>query len=169
MVWDPGDEADSLRSLFFGGTTFLSFYTLKYYQFNGKLPGYDRIGPRPHDIDPDKAAFSMAPQDEEAYTALDGDEHETEHSAPYNADSYGSRPMFDSETEYRPHSVSPAPQENPFDIRSHSQSPHSDVYSAAYGATPEAGPQIYAPPASEPFDDDAPAHFPMGNYDRTLR
>ncbi|KAJ2968642.1 hypothetical protein NUW58_g10180 [Xylaria curta] len=48
-------------------TTLISTYTLRYYQQNGDLPGYEKLGAG-QNIDPDKAAFSMAPHDEEAYT-----------------------------------------------------------------------------------------------------
>jgi hypothetical protein len=161
--------------LFWVGSAGVSIYTLRYYRFHGSLPGYDKVGVRNHEnIDPDKAAFSMAPPDEEAYAPVHGDDHEVDHhgAGPYNADSYNSRPMFDSETEYRPHSTSPAPpHENPFDndYRAHSTSPHNDLYSAAYGAGPHAGgPQIYAPPSAEDYDDGRPAQFPVANYERTM-
>lgn len=160
--------------LFWAGTTFLSAYTLKYYQFNGTLPGYDNITRKGghQNIDPDKAAFSMAPHDEEAYAPIHNDDHD-EHSSnvPYNADSYGSRPMFDSETEYRPHSTTPS-HDNPFgdnSYRAHSTSPANDPYSSGYGSHPDAsGPRIYAPPSAEEYDDGRPAQFPAANYDRTL-
>ncbi|ORY71144.1 uncharacterized protein BCR38DRAFT_404264 [Pseudomassariella vexata] len=164
--------------VFWAGTSFLSLYTVKYYQFNGSLPGYDKLGAgKPHEnIDPDKAAFSMAPHDEESYARINVDDHDPDdHDTPYNADAYGSqssRPMFDSETEYRPHSVSPAPpSETPFDgsYRAHgTPSPLNDPYSSGYGSAPDAAPQLYAPPATGPEYSDSPAHFPVANYDRTL-
>lgn len=161
--------------LFWAGTSFVSAYTLKYYQFNGNLPGYGNIARKGghQNIDPDKAAFSMAPHDEEAYAPIHADDHDDHHSnAPYNADSYGSRPMFDSETDYRPHSTAPSAHENPFgdhDYRAHSTSPHNDPYSAGYGLESEVGgSRIYAPPSAEEYDDGRPAQFPAANYDRTL-
>ncbi|KAH6652232.1 hypothetical protein BKA67DRAFT_351176 [Truncatella angustata] len=161
--------------LFWAGTTFLSAYTLKYYQFNGNLPGYENIARKGghQNIDPDKAAFSMAPHDEEAYAPINADDHDdhaASSSTPYNADSYGSRPMFDSETDYRAHSTAPS-HDNPFGdpYRAHSVSPANDPYSSGYGAHPDAGgPRIYAPPSAEEYDDGRPAQFPTGNYDRTL-
>lgn len=170
--------------LFWAGSTFVSAYTLKYYQFSGNLPGYDNIIRKGghQNIDPDKAAFSMAPHDEEAYAPIQANDHEDhgDHlsSTPYNADSYNSRPMFDSETEYRPHSTAPS-QDNPFvdssygghsdPYRAHSTSPHDDPHSSGYGLQPDAGaPRIYAPPSAEEYDDGRPAQFPTANYDRTL-
>lgn len=173
--------------LFWAASTFVSFYTVQYYNFNGTLPGYDKVGQRSQNIDPDKAAFSMAPHDEEAYAPLGGNDNDDDHlsSRPYNADSYGSRPMFDSETEYRPHTSSTR-HDNPFDgdyrahsttpstdiysadYRAHSVTPGMDPYSAGYGSNPD-GPRIYAPPsAHEDYDSSRPAQFPSANYDRTL-
>lgn len=171
--------------LFWAGSAFVSFYTLNYYQFNGTLPGYEKIASRKdhNNIDPDKAAFSMAPHDEETYAPVNMDDHDNDHhttNTPYNADSYGShssRPMFDSETEYRPHSTTPAPLDNPFQDNSYrthnTPSPANDPYSAGYGAQygsqpAAAAPQIYAPPAVADYDATGPAHFPAANYDRGL-
>ncbi|KAH8663994.1 hypothetical protein BX600DRAFT_381072 [Xylariales sp. PMI_506] len=151
--------------LFWAASTVISGYTLRYYKFQGSLPGYDKVGSRSgQNIDPDKAAFSMAPHDEEAYAPIHGDDHDEHQSTPYNADSYGSRPMFDSETDYRPHSTSP-PHENPFDntYRAHSTSPLPDTYGSDVG-----GPRIYAPPSAEDYDDGRPAQFPTADYTRTL-
>lgn len=60
------------NTVLFGVTTFLSLYSLKYYQFNGQLPGYDRLNapPNAQNIDPDMAAFSTAPMGEEPYARL---------------------------------------------------------------------------------------------------
>lgn len=153
-------------SLFWAGTTFLSAYTLQYYQFNGTLPGYDKIASRKNhqNIDPDKAAFSMAPHDEESYAPIHADEHEDTHGgAPYNADSYTSHPMFDSETDYRPHG-SAAPG-NTYDDHNTGTLSQSDPYSSGYGSQPAAAaPQIYAPPSAEDYDDSRPAQFPTANY-----
>ncbi|ETS80230.1 hypothetical protein PFICI_07759 [Pestalotiopsis fici W106-1] len=176
---------------FWALSTFVSAYTLKYYQFHGVLPGYPNIQRKGghQNIDPDKAAFSMAPHDEEAYAPIHADDHDNDDhgigGAPYNADSYGAgRPMFDSETEY--HSTTQRPiHENPYNdhtyranstspandpYRAHSTSPANDPYSAGYGLRPDAssGPHIYAPPSAEDYDDGRPAQFPTGNYDRTL-
>ena len=150
-------------SLLFGATTFLSGYTLQYYKFHGSLPGYDSRKIRrggDDNIDPDKAAFSMAPHDDEAYERVGMNDHEAsgsgsggggggggsyEHANPYSADDYddpnryGAMPphttntMFDTDTEYK--------------------------FGAGAGA-----PRPYAPPSSY----DEPAQFPAGDYDRTI-
>lgn len=149
------------NSLLFGGTAFISAYSLTYYNFHGSLPGYDarKIRGGGENIDPDKAAFSMAPHDEEAYERVNMDDHEA-HGAggayenpaggygsgnPYSADDddpnrYGAlpprtNPLFDSETEYNSGAAVSPP--------------------AAYG--------------SRPTYDDEPAQFPSGNYDRVTR
>lgn len=67
-------------SLFFCVTTFLSIYTLMYYKWNNRLPGYDNLHARNQNIDPDKAAFSLAPHDEEAYAPVNMNDRDDEHS-----------------------------------------------------------------------------------------
>ncbi|KAI6090768.1 hypothetical protein F4821DRAFT_9937 [Hypoxylon rubiginosum] len=156
----------------FIATTAVSVYTLRYYRQTESLPGYENLGTN-QNIDPDKAAFSMAPHDEEAYAPVQMDDHHDDHhSGPYDPDSFA--PRFDNDTTYRPHSTSPAPLENPFDnaYRTHSQSPahsaaQSDPYGDPYGST-SSRPHIYAPPVAEDYDDDRPVQFPSANYDRTL-
>jgi hypothetical protein len=113
----------------------------------------------------------MAPHDEESYAPIHADEHEDHHgassSAPYNADSYNSHSMFDSETDYRPHSTSPAPQSGAYN--DHATEYSSDPYSSGYNSQPAAGnAHIYAPPSAEEYDETRPAQFPAGNYDRTM-
>ncbi|KAJ8128853.1 hypothetical protein O1611_g4783 [Lasiodiplodia mahajangana] len=159
-------------------STLISAYTLRYYQQNGDLPGYESIG-NTQNIDPDKAAFSMAPHDEEAYAPVNMDDHHDDghddghelHNRPYDPDSYGSQPIYEAETSYQPHHTSsPAPHENPFDnsYRTHgSTSPHPSPFADPYAA-PSSGPQIYAPPAADDYDDGRPVQFPTANYDRTL-
>ncbi|EFX02547.1 chaperone-binding protein [Grosmannia clavigera kw1407] len=68
-------------SLLFGITTFVSLYTLKYYQLNGQLPGYDRLGgpKNVQNIDPDMAAFSAAPMGEEPYARLNDMDNDHDH------------------------------------------------------------------------------------------
>ncbi|KAJ3553761.1 hypothetical protein NPX13_g10802 [Xylaria arbuscula] len=157
-------------------STLVSTYTLRYYQQNGDLPGYEKMDSH-QNIDPDKAAFSMAPHDEEAYAPINMDDHNDDNddhqNRPYDPDSYGSlgsRPVYEAESSYTPHHTSsPAPHENPFDNSYRTQgatSPHPDPFSNAYAA--QAGPQIYAPPAHDDYDDGRPVQFPTANYDRTL-
>lgn len=102
---------------------------MQYYNFHGSLPGYDNRKIGGENIDPDKAAFSMAPHDEEAYERVNMDDHDGpagaygDHHAgpsggygngnPYSASDYddpnrygalpprqNSTALFDSETEY---------------------------------------------------------------------
>ncbi|GAP84185.1 putative chaperone-binding protein [Rosellinia necatrix] len=157
-------------------STLVSAYTLQWYRDNGDLPGYERIGTG-QNIDPDKAAFSMAPHDEEAYAPVNMDDHHDDinddaHShRPYDSSSYSSRPLYEAETSYQPHHTSsPAPHENPFDNSyrtHHSVSPNPSPFADPYAA-PSGGPKIYAPPAADDYDDGRPVQFPSANYDRTL-
>ncbi|PTB42295.1 uncharacterized protein TrAFT101_008617 [Trichoderma asperellum] len=153
------------------GTTFLSAYTLQYYNFHGTLPGYDsRKISGSENIDPDKAAFSMAPHDEEAYERVNMDDHDgpgayDDHNTsmnsrygdntPYNPDDFddpnrygalpprtNSTPLFDSETEYHGSALGT-------DI-SHHKTPSPGPYSGNHADT-------YA---------DGPVQFPTGHYDR---
>ncbi|KAI0457902.1 hypothetical protein F5B21DRAFT_55537 [Xylaria acuta] len=162
------------ETLFWILSTLISAYTLRFYQQNGDLPGYEKIG-NGQNIDPDKAAFSMAPHDEEAYAPINMDDHHDdahdEHNRPYDPDSFDSRPVYEAETSYQPHHTSsPGPHENPFDnsYRTHSSvSPHPSPFADPYAA-PSGGPKIYAPPAADDYDDGRPVQFPSANYDRTL-
>ncbi|KAI1391082.1 uncharacterized protein F4822DRAFT_426935 [Hypoxylon trugodes] len=160
------------ETLAWAATTAVSVYTLRYYQRTDTLPGYENLGGN-ENIDPDKAAFSMAPHDEEAYAPVQMDDHHDDHhvnEGPYDPDSYGGS-RFGDDTAYRPHSTSPPPHENPFDnaYRTHSHSPAltADPYGDPY-ASQSSRPHIYAPPAAEDYDDDRPVQFPSANYDRTL-
>ncbi|KAI0145058.1 hypothetical protein GGR57DRAFT_319878 [Xylariaceae sp. FL1272] len=161
-------------------STAVSVFTLRYYQANGELPGYERLGSMTQNIDPDKAAFSMAPHDEEAYAPINMDDHHDDHhgsdhhSQPYDPDSFSANNVYETESSYQPHhTASPAPHENPFagsnNYRTQgSPAPQHDPFSDPYAA-PAGGPQIYAPPAAEDhYDDGRPVQFPSANYDRTL-
>ncbi|KAF1735237.1 hypothetical protein CRV24_004159 [Beauveria bassiana] len=79
-------------TLLFGGSTFISGYTMTYYKFHGSLPGYSnrKIRGGSNDIDPDKEAFSMAPHGDEAYERVHMDDHD--HDGPSaGAGSYSNR------------------------------------------------------------------------------
>ncbi|KOS21285.1 hypothetical protein ESCO_006702 [Escovopsis weberi] len=67
-------------TLLWAGSSLVSAYTMQYASFHNTLPGYDsrKIGSE-RDIDPDKAAFSMAPHDEEAYERVHMDDHDHDH------------------------------------------------------------------------------------------
>ncbi|KAK3299408.1 uncharacterized protein B0H64DRAFT_388395 [Chaetomium fimeti] len=72
--------------LFFCVTTFFSIWTLKYYQWNNRLPGYDRTQLNSQNIDPDKAAFSLAPHDEESYAPVNAADHDHDHDNDHDHD-----------------------------------------------------------------------------------
>ncbi|TQN63896.1 hypothetical protein CSHISOI_11527 [Colletotrichum shisoi] len=172
-------------TLFFAGSTFVSLYTLKYYQFHGALPGYDKQKLGGDNIDPDKAAFSMAPHDEEAYAPVQMDDHNDDNTtlyggtnAPvggYNNSSYSSR--YGGASAYGPEGDDPnrygslPSRQNGamFDSETEYHSQQPSVTPAA--VQPYTAPQPYAAPepyAAPAYDDDRPAQFPTANYDRTM-
>lgn len=177
-------SSNPLHRIFWVISTLVSWYTLRYSNNNGFLPGYESLGNHPNNIDPDKAAFStsMAPHDEEAYAPVNmEDQNDGRSHSPYNADSYGGSStgggaMFDADTSYRPQNHSPPPQDNPFDsgYRVNNLTPLNDSYldsyngpaSSSYGGSVGAS-KIYAPPADD-YDSNAPVQFPSANYDRTM-
>jgi len=142
-----------LITLAWGGTTFLSVWTLKYWQLNGSLPGYERTQITSQNIDPDKAAFSTAPHDEEAYVAVQMNDHDHDHDHGHGHydDAYGGHGAD-------PYGAGPAARhDNPFDD-------HHNAYAPQTGAG-----RAYAPPtAQDDFEDDRPVQFPAGEYDRGL-
>ena len=131
---------------------------------------------RPQNIDPDKAAFSMAPHDEEAYAPVHMNDHDNDHdvNAPdvHGYDNGYGRPSnttySDSQDPYShgaqqdpfasdPYRVSARPGENPFDDN------------AGYHSQTGGGSAYNPPTAQDAYDDDRPAQFPAGNYDRAVR
>ena len=176
----------SPASIFFGVTSFLSIYTLKFYQFNGRLPGYDKIqARRAQNIDPDMAAFSMAPHDEEAYGPVSSNDRDDDHhlahehgGGDHHDGGFGDGGGGGVEDPYGPTPPTGGRQENPFDDRhdldyrpqagaaGHGPSPFDDRHEADYRATSSSG-RPYAPPrADDDYDDERPVQFPVGNYDR---
>lgn len=147
-------------SLLFAASTFVSAYTMTYYNFHNTLPGYDnrKIRSGSNDIDPDKEAFSMAPHGDEAYDRVHMEDHEHEDAshAPYNGGRYDaddpsrygalprreSPPLFDSNTEYNS-----------------GQQTHY---------TPPPAQPLSSNPATATYNN-GPAQFPAGNYDRVDR
>ncbi|GAO16861.1 hypothetical protein UVI_02011820 [Ustilaginoidea virens] len=153
--------------LFFGATTFVSAYTLTYWKFHGSLPGYDNRKLRGGDsnIDPDKAAFSMAPHGEEAYQRVDANDQDGSGSGSAYADAgrYGHAKPY-----------------------SHGREEEDDDPDR-YGALPPRRTELFSqdteyssggaglPPASHTYGalrddyDQEPAKFPAANYDRVVR
>ncbi|KAG6033164.1 hypothetical protein E4U41_006979 [Claviceps citrina] len=161
--------------LLFGATTFVSAYTLTYWRFHGSLPGYDtrKLCSGDNNIDPDKAAFSMAPHDEEAYERINVDDHDTNnpyvdsarygHSNPYShddddaagagvgeadADRYGAHrrsDLFNQDTEYGGSGAGLS----------------SSAFQHTYNGSQIGGSRVsYS---------DEPAKFPSANYDGVTR
>lgn len=164
--------------LFFCITTFLSIWTLKYYQWNNRLPGYDN-GPKSGDdnIDPDKAAFSLAPHDEETYAPVNMNDHDQDSDRHDVDTSYGG-PRSDYSDPYggaastvggpAGGSTVSGYQDNPF--RQQTPNPFDDTYSQS-GRLSAAGQRYNAPSAADDYDDDrtAPVTFPQANYDHLHR
>lgn len=180
--------------LLFCVTTFISIYSVKFWQWNNRLPGYDKIqrkGGGDIDLaDPDKAAFSMAPHDDEAYAPVHMDDHDADprrgagagagglgadpHSDPfadpYGAPSHVSDPYAASSVVGSQVSTSyGGAQENPF--RQDANPFDSDNERDYHRPTPPQAAGRYAPPtAQDDFEDDTrPVHFPNADYDRITR
>ena len=180
------DRDTDSNSLFSCATTFLSIWTVKYWQFNNRLPGYDRGQATAHNIDPDKAAFSTAPHGDDAYERVDMDDHDDHRAGRYDADPYGAPSTVSDpygpgpsstvggsqvgsyvSTSYTGAQENPFRQDNPFDSDSEYHRP---------GPTPSPGPSVAAsrynqPTAHDDLDDDRRpvATFPSADYDRITR
>ncbi|KAH6686349.1 hypothetical protein F5X68DRAFT_15381 [Plectosphaerella plurivora] len=162
----------------------VSIYTVRHYRFHGELPGYDKQRIRNNDIDPDKAAFSMAPQDEDAYAPVQMDDHnDTSYGSgglggsgggvfndnPYRAG--GSTTYGQEDDDPNRYGSLPSRHNAMFDAETEYNSQQPSVGpGSGVGAGPVRQPSPYAPPVvhDDPFDDH-PAQFPTANYDRTMR
>lgn len=161
------------NSLFFAGTTFISLYTVQYFKWNGSLPGYDNKQPRTHNIDPDKAAFSMTPADEEAYAPVGLNDHDNDlQGSQYDDNHYGAESHvgsgYSDQGGYgRGDGLSD--HENPFRQPEDPFESNSDYRAHHQGQQP-AGGRLYAPPSvNDDYDDDRPAQFPAADYTRAVR
>jgi hypothetical protein len=165
------------NSLLFCATTVLSIYSVKYHEWNGRLPGYEHANTGGQNIDPDKAAFSTNMHDEEAYAHIPMNDHD-DHDDPYGpGPSSGSAYDDHASTAYvgagrqTSHGSgysgrSGSAQENPF--RQHNPFDDDTEYAGA-GSSASVGMPYVPPTAHEEFDDDGPVKFPAGNYDRVAR
>ncbi|KAK7403336.1 hypothetical protein QQX98_010895 [Neonectria punicea] len=169
-------------TLFFAGSTFISAYTLTYSNFHGNLPGYDNRKLRGgENIDPDKAAFSMAPHDDEAYERVNMDEQEPTGSQ-YNSNTYSSNTYNSSTNQYTEGNPYSTEDDDPsrYGALPHRTNTLFDNDTEYNSGAPPSMP--YAnPPAGNAYDDhldhvndpyndphnDHLAQFPPGNYDRT--
>jgi len=166
--------------LFFCVTTFFSIWTLKYYQWNNRLPGYDRTQISSQNIDPDKAAFSLAPHDEEAYAPVNANDHDHDHDQDHDLDGShygGAGSAVGGRSDYSdPYGAGTASHvgatstvssyhDNPF--RQQEANPfdgHDTEYQS--GSLSSAGGRYAAPTATDGFED---ARFPHADYDRIER
>ncbi|KAK4155955.1 hypothetical protein C8A00DRAFT_41509 [Chaetomidium leptoderma] len=162
--------------IFFAVTTFFSIWTLKYYQWNNRLPGYDRTQLNNQNIDPDKAAFSMAPHDEEAYAPVNMADHD--HDDRLGGSQYGSHVggRSDYSDPYTGSQVGGGGlgglggstvsgyNDNPF--RPQDGNPFDNDTEYHSGSVSTAGGRYAQPTATEAHID---ASFPQANYDRIER
>lgn len=157
-------------------TSFFSIWTLKYYQWNNRLPGYDRTQLNNQNIDPDKAAFSLAPHDEEAYAPVNlADQDHDDHSDhPYGAGAVGGGARSDYSDPYGAgtnsqvgmgSTVGSSYHDNPF--RQQEGNPFDNDTEYNSGSMSAAGGRYAQPTASDTFADDA--RFPHADYDRIER
>lgn len=156
-------------TLLFIASAFISAYSLTYYNFHGVLPGYDsrKIKDGGENIDPDKAAFSTAPHDDDAYERVNMDDNDNFGSYtnrygsanPYDDDDdpdrYGAMPprnnaMFDNDTEYGGSALG------------------TNLGSNLSSSVAPGGPTPYGSSLGT-YDDDGPAQFPAASYDRIQR
>ena len=157
-----------LNRVFWGLTTGLSLVTHRYYNFNGVLPGYEtNRGPRTTNIDPDKAAFSTAPIDEEAYAPVGMNDHDDE--PEFNASPYGGA-AASSSVPHDPHDLNAYNLDTSYGGAAsvHSQVfEHPGEYSSHHSTPAPAGSHLYSPPPVQDDDEyDRPAQFPAADYSR---
>lgn len=160
--------------LFFCVTTFFSIWTLKYYQWNNRLPGYDRAQLGSQNIDPDKAAFSLAPHDEEAYAPVNMADHDHDHDDHHDGSHYGGGgARSDYSDPYGPgagsqvgaSSTVSSYHDNPF-RQQEARNPFDNDTEYHSGRVSAAGGRYAPSTAADPYED---ASFPHANYDRIER
>jgi hypothetical protein len=149
----------------------VSAYTVQYYNHNGTLPGYDsrEIRGGGGDIDPDKAAFSMAPHDDEAYERVNMDDQEAGGAGasayggagnPYSGERYGHVNPYATEEDDDPSRYGALPPRN--DALFDSETDYN-------GSGAGAGAGGYGHGRTSPRYEDGPAQFPDADYDRIHR
>lgn len=161
------------ETVFWGLTTGLSLVTHRYYTFNGVLPGYETSrGPRNANIDPDKAAFSTAGLDEEAYAPVGMNEQDDEHE--FNASPYGGlggAGASSSVAPHDPHDINAYNMDTSYggaaSVSNHTFEPQPEDYLPSRTSPLPSG-RLYSPsPAHDDDDfDDHPAQFPAADYSR---
>lgn len=187
------DELTYRRRLLWGLSTLISVATLQYYNTNGVLPGYDSVHRgRTHtmnNIDPDKAAFSTAPVDEEGVYAPLGGRNDHDHEdeeLEFNAGPYGAGHGGSMSSPYGGAGAAAMPND-PHDPDAFAQHHGDTSYGGAgasmgsrydhdgagaggayesHGHSPAPVGRLYTPPPAHDHDDyNGPAQFPAGNYD----
>ncbi|KAJ2906651.1 hypothetical protein MKZ38_000906 [Zalerion maritima] len=169
--------------LFFVGSTIVSIYTVKYYQWNnGRLPGYpdnDNKKIRVDDNDPDKGAFSTEMHDDEAqYGAVNtADDHDDQTTA-YGGGGYsslGSRFGATDDGGYGSGTRTDLSYNDGRTDLSYNNASRTDIsygdtdteYRPQTAATSSVGGHPYtAPSAVDVYEDDRPAHYPAAPYER---
>lgn len=128
---------------------------------------------RTQNIDPDKAAFSTAPHDEEAYAPVGMGDADHDHEQEFNASPYGGAP-------HDPHDPNaynvPAPYGEDTSYggagATHDNGAYEDhgAYNHPHGTSP-APSRLYAPPpaAADDYDENRPVTFPDADYSRTIQ
>jgi hypothetical protein len=153
-------------TLLFAGTTFVSLFTLNYYNNHNTLPGYDNRQMGTDNIYPDKSAFSMAPHGDEAYERVDMDDHEPSGSAyggGYNQSSYGSHSRYGDANPYSADDDDP----DRFGALPPRNNTMFDNDTEYHGGAPPSMPANYAnPTGGAPYEDVPVAQFPAANYNR---
>lgn len=178
-------NTNNLCSLFWIGSTAISVYTLRHYRFHGELPGYDKRPIANDNIDPDKAAFSMAPHDDDAYAPVqmdDNPEHHTDISYggsasgtfsdnPYQPSGRYGSPDDDDPNRYGSLPSRHSPMFNPETEYGREATPAmtSARQPSPYGGGASSSPYAPPPATDDVVDDGGPVHFPPADYSRTLR
>jgi hypothetical protein len=163
----PKSLTNRLCSILFGGSTFVSAFTLNYYNNHNILPGYDNRQMGGDNIDPDKAAFSMAPHGDEAYERVDMDDHEpsggSAYGGGYNNSSYNSHSRYGDANPYSADDDDPD-RFGALPPRNNTLFENDTEYHS--GGAPPSLPANYANPTGGHPYEDVPVQFPAGNYDR---
>ncbi|KAG6008037.1 hypothetical protein E4U21_005050 [Claviceps maximensis] len=156
--------------ILFAASTFISAYTLTYWKFHGSLPGYGsrKLRTGDNNIDPDKAAFSMAPHDEEAYERVNMDVDDPDHSSnnhnPYvDSAGYGHANPYshnDDDDDNHPNRYAALSSHRPDLFNQDTE------YTSGGGADLPPASHTYSTGGSRPSFSDEPAKFPRASYDR---
>ncbi|KAG5981641.1 hypothetical protein E4U55_002726 [Claviceps digitariae] len=157
--------------LLFAASTFLSAHTLTYWKFHGTLPGYDsrKLRTGDNNIDPDKAAFSMAPHDEEAYERVNMDVDDQDHHTNNNSNPYVDSAGYAHANPYihdEPDDDHDAGRYGALPPRRSDLFNQDTEYTSGGAADLPATSHRYSGASSRVSYSSEPATFPPANYDR---